>query len=508
MKTRQQLHNQLQQVAAFKQLLLAQHSQELISHDALCYMLVLLVLGKLPTKNDPRELYPILVRKSFHDALNPWECALDKTKQQFQMCVPLNKHPDPSYTDDNIEIIMPPLVVFLLDKYGLPAQNRPIFSSETIDNAHTWLSRYAPSKFSHGFECNFLSDIQAINQCLLDFMPHHVRFNKTYRVFLHGVSPQKNGPHPKESVDKASLDKVTGHAGHVYESITVADLQDDIAQIYEQYCQVIINAHHTISTKHAHCQTSFFHYSEGQYTSRIQSIVRKSHENKHLYTQITHDTRDIKLLSSSEEQQLLDFVNAYSEYTGDLYQDFNAISTQCLLVFLLLTSLRPHHDISGYQTLNLDEQTMVVKDKGKRERESRFIYLHPRLCELIHCYFDCKTRLANKLKLTKLTLSRHVIFEQLHNQAWSPFKAATLQTIYRQIGLSQDNNILRHHINYQMMRFKLPAKHRNYIMGHGNQYDRNMLMTSEIKQALNQLFDHYRLEPVVDRLIKRIEKIK
>lgn len=508
MKTTQQLHNQLQHVAAFIQLLLAQHSKGLISHDALCYMLVLLLLGKLPTKDDPRDIYPILVRKSFHDALIPWQCALDKTKQQFQMCLPLNKHREPSHADDHIEIIMPPLVVFLLDTHGFPTQNRPMFSSETVNKVHAWLSRYAPSKFNRGIECNYLSNIQAINQCLLDFMQHHVRFNKTYRVFLHGVSPKKNGPHPKGSQNKASLDKVIGHAGHVYESITVADLQDDISQIYEQYGQTIINAHHTISTEHAHCQTSFFHFSEQQYTSRIQSIVRKSHDNTHLYTQITHDTRDIKLLSSVEQQQLVDFVNVSHEYTGDLYQDFNAISTQCLLVCLLLTSLRPHHDISGYQSLHLDEQYMVVKDKGKRERESRFIYLHPRLCELIHCYFDCKTRLANKLKLTKLTLSRHVIFEQLHNQTWTPFKAATLQTIYRQIGLSQDNNILRHHINYQMMRFKQPAKHRNFLMGHGSQYDRHMLMTPPIEQALNQLFDHYRLEPVIDSLIKRMEKIK
>ena len=122
---------------------------------------------------------------------------------------------------------------------------------------------------------------------------------------------------------------------------------------------------------------------------------------------------------------------------------------------------------------------MVVIEKGERIRESRYIYLHPQLCELIRCYFDCKTRITNKLKLT---LSRHVIFEQLHNQAWTPFKAATLQTIYRKIGLSQDTNILRHHINYQMMRFKLPAKHRNFVMGHGNQYDRHMLLTPQINR--------------------------
>ena len=143
------------------------------------------------------------------------------------MSLPLNKHPEPSHTVDHIEIIMPPLVVFLLDTHGLPAQNAPIFSSETIDKAYAWLSRYAPSKFNRGMECNYLSNIQANNNVLV----HCIMCVLIRPIGFFFIDAQKNDSHPSGSQVKASLEEVTGHAGHVYESITVADLQDDIAQI-------------------------------------------------------------------------------------------------------------------------------------------------------------------------------------------------------------------------------------------------------------------------------------
>ena len=477
MKTTQQLHNQMQQVAAFIQLLLIEHKKEHLSHETLCYMLVLLLLGKLPCKNDNRHIYPVLTRISLSASPATWDIAADKIKRQFQLCLPLSK-----VTDDHIECILPTLIVYLIDKVEFPLHKRPIFSRSSIDEAFAWLSRYAPSRFAHLYAVGHLTDIQALNQTLLDFMKHHVRFNTTYQACRHG---------------SLSMDEATGHAGHVYESITVTDLQDDIAQTLERYCIEVLETHRIFDEHNQSRHSAFFAFATDKYTTSSCQIMRKHSEQHCLFSEVTQNTRKPKFLQPHELQPLLDVIRQVDAKTDD----FNTLSTKCLLVFLLLTTTRPQHRISAYKSLNLHEKIMYVTEK----KEPRFIYLHPRLSELIESYLDCKTRLATKLSLK---LSTHVVFEQIEDQAFIPFIARDIQRIYCELGLFQDTNILRHQFNHQLMKFKIPAKYRNFIMGHGTMYDRHMLLPPSIQQALNDLFNHYQLAPVVTALIKHLEALR
>lgn len=468
----QQIKERIFKLQNFIALLFALNKQNNLSHQCIHYILVLLMIGKLPCKATERIHYPRFRRIALTQTPKSWNVGIDIKQRIYQCAIPVSSSEEPE-AKDCLVLRLPSFLsgIFAEQK---ARQNSDIFHANLIDEAYRFLHRFEPCNFTD----YLLTDLTSMNHAFIMFLKNHAKFNWTIKAHQH---------------QSLKVEEIKGHAGHYYESITQREVENDM---HECICAFIeqVFASNTMSQ----LRDSSFLNDDNKFHNAQTNNIRKEHTHSVIETAtrplVTH-----KKLSAMELQSLLEFLNTPLAYTSCV-EHFNNISKKCLLVYLLLTSVRPHQPISAFNTFFFEDDLLLVTEKSKQ----RVIYLHPLLNLLMQCYLQYKhTFCAYK----NLPFHHKIIFEYASEEDIYKFTAAKLQTLFEEIGIqNQPSNISRHHFNQQLLRHQLSAKDRNIFMGHGNNCQRNQSLTNTVKHVLEDILEQYQLEPTIHVLLCDIQR--
>ena len=527
-KTDTIIKEKLVNIANFLHLLLLLVKENKLPLKVAKYIIMLTFTARLPTRKCPLKHYPKPTRVSFiNTQLKPWQIAADFTQSKFQIVLPLDKHcpQEEASADTMIEIIMSPHLVYLLkdelNKYG------DVFDSDTIKEAFNFICHYEPRKYLNKTQLH-ISNLNELSHTFLDHVRHYGMFNTTASIIRAKMVKNENTILHDNFNQKSN-------AADTYESIHVADVGRDLSQCYGTFNDNIVDQVKQLitTTKQSDNKpiidaTGFFNHIPEACHDRSQTIQRKAPSTHKLFIEPKNiPTRCPMLMSTATHQSIQTYLNEYALKVASInfslkkYQKntienqhnmrnaistFNALSDACVLIYMLLTSTRPILTISQYQSLDLEEHALMIKEKG----EKRIIYLHPRLSLLIKHYMQIKQQLAKTLDKTT---SDNVIFEYItftevpskHKDiktCFNVYRIEALKTLYTPFSFTAIN-VLRHHFNYLLINEKMLAKDRNLLMGHGDNQARHTLVKSAIKNALENILQHYSLEHVIDALINK-----
>jgi hypothetical protein len=472
METQQQLKERIIKIQNFIVLLFALNKQHNLSGQCVDYILVLLMIGKLPCKATERIHYPRFRRIALTQTPKSWNVGIDIKQRIYQCAIPVStvKNTD---NDDCLVIILAPLLARILAEQKA-RQNSDIFHANIIDEAYRFLHRFEPSNITD----YLLTDLHSMNHVFIMFLKHRARFNWTIKAYQH---------------QSLNIDELIGHSGHYYESITQREVENDMHECVCAFIEQVFESN-TMSQLR---DSSFLNDDKKFHNTQINNI-RKEHTHAVIET-ATRPLVAHKKLSASELQSLLEFLNTPLAYTSCV-EHFNNISKRCLLVYLLLTSVRPHQPISAFNTFFFEDDLLLVIEKSKQ----RVIYLHSLLTSLIRSYLEYKHIFCT---YKNLPFHHKIIFEYASEEDIYKFTAANLKTLFEEIGIhNQPSNISRHHFNQQLLRHQLHAKARNAVMGHGDDHLRHQSLTSEVKHVLDDILEQYQLEHTIQLLLCDIQR--